>query len=192
MGACIAAGIYATNTSEACEYVSEHSRAEIIVVEGNKQLEKYAKMPVKDKLPHCKVVVVWGETPKGEFVEKCGVPVLSWDDFMAIGKDVTDTQVDNRLMSVLPGNCSTLIYTSGTTGPPKAVMISHDNVTWTSSIICDNYMVLNHKDRVISYLPLSHIAAQIIDLHVPMALGCATYFAGPDALKGDLHEYAKP
>lgn len=61
-----------------------------------------------------------------------------------------------------PGNCASLIYTSGTTGPPKAVMISHDNITWTGANICEGgYMDLNHEDCVISYLPLSHIAAQV-------------------------------
>ena len=44
-------------------------------------------------------------------------------------------------------------------------------------------MDLNHEDCVISYLPLSHIAAQIIDIHAMMNLGGCTYFAQPDALK---------
>lgn len=87
---------------------------------------------------------------------------------------------------VKPGNCSTLIYTSGTTGPPKAVMISHDNVTWTTKQVFDTVVEVNHTDRVISYLPLSHIAAQIIDLHGPLYIGACTYFAQPDALKGSL------
>jgi acyl-CoA synthetase (AMP-forming)/AMP-acid ligase II len=41
-------------------------------------------------------------------------------------------------------------------------------------------------DVMISYLPLSHIAAQITDLHLPMKLGYQVYFANPDALKGSL------
>lgn len=65
-------------------------------------------------------------------------------------------------------------------------MISHDNVTWTTKNLLDNYMDVNHTERFVSFLPLSHIAAQIIDLHAPMYLGGATYFAQPDALKGSL------
>ncbi|CAN0368100.1 unnamed protein product, partial [Hapterophycus canaliculatus] len=45
---------------------------------------------------------------------------------------------------------------------------------------------LNSSTRVVSYLPLSHIAAQIIDMHGPMFLGCLVAFAQPDALKGSL------
>lgn len=65
-------------------------------------------------------------------------------------------------------------------------MISHDNLTWTASNIIDNYVNLNHEDRVISYLPLSHIAAQLIDIIAVMVLGGTTYFAQADALKGSL------
>lgn len=34
-----------------------------------------------------------------------------------------------------------------------------------------------------SYLPLSHIAAQMVDIWITMRVGGATYFAQPDALK---------
>ena len=53
--------------------------------------------------------------------------------------------------------------------------------------MCNNgYVDLNHTDRIISFLPLSHIAAQLIDIYVPMTVGGASYFAQPDALKGSL------
>jgi long-chain-fatty-acid--CoA ligase ACSBG len=66
-------------------------------------------------------------------------------------------------------------------------MISHDNITWTAQNIINHYMYMNHEDRVVSYLPLSHIAAQLIDMYCILALGGCTYFAQPDALKGTLH-----
>lgn len=45
---------------------------------------------------------------------------------------------------------------------------------------------IDASDEIISYLPLSHIAAQMLDMHGPMATGCRIYFAQPDALKGSL------
>lgn len=65
-------------------------------------------------------------------------------------------------------------------------MISHDNVTWTTRNMCTFYGNFNHEDRVISFLPLSHIAAQIVDIHIGLTTGCCTYFCQPDALKGTL------
>ena len=44
-----------------------------------------------------------------------------------------------RLRRIAVNQCSTMVYTSGTTGNPKGVMLSHDNITWTSKVTCDHY-----------------------------------------------------
>jgi len=166
-------------------YITNHSKAKVVCMEDNKQLAKYSETNTRS--PSTVALVVWGGEPIDEAVaKKCGVPVYAWDDFLKLGAAIPDTDVTARCDAIRPGNCSTLIYTSGTTGPPKAVMISHDNVTWVVANMADHYMSLNHQDRLISYLPLSHIAAQLIDIHVPVYLGCCTYFCQPDALKGTL------
>ncbi len=184
LGGCIAAGIYTTNTPDACKYITQHSRAEVVVVEDNKQLKKYAS--IASELPHLKAIVVYAEAADPALAAQTGKSVYSWADFLMLGVSVSDNDIENRQAYVKPGHCSTLIYTSGTTGPPKAVMISHDNVTWTVKNLLDNYMDVNHTERIVSYLPLSHIAAQMIDVHAPMYVGGCTYFAQPDALKGSL------
>merc|ERR1711966_145060 len=108
---------------------------------------------------------------------------------------VSDAEVEARMADQKPGHCSTLIYTSGTTGDPKAVMISHDNVTWvTRANIAHHPDFVNGPLRVVSYLPLSHIAAQMVDIHSPMAyladhsLPAEVHFARPDALKGTIKD----
>jgi long-chain-fatty-acid--CoA ligase ACSBG len=193
LAGCIAAGIYSTNSAEACHYISDHSRAEVVVVEDNKQLQKYAS--AGSSLPHVKALVVWGEPVQASLAAQIqshhsstgsAPAVLSWESFLQLGHDVPLSAVDRRWALIRPGNCASLIYTSGTTGPPKSVMISHDNLTWTARNIVEHYMVLNHEDRAVSYLPLSHIAAQLIDIHCIMLLGGSAWFAQPDALKGSL------
>ena len=39
---------------------------------------------------------------------------------------------------------------------------------------------------MISYLPLSHIAAQMIDIMAAVMIGHTVWFAQPDALKGSI------
>lgn len=39
------------------------------------------------------------------------------------------------------------------------------------------------SEVLVSYLPLSHVAAQLLDIHIPMSTAATVYFAQPDALK---------
>ncbi|XP_078280110.1 long-chain-fatty-acid--CoA ligase ACSBG2 [Rhinoraja longicauda] len=178
----VAVGIYTTNSAEACHHVASDSEANILVVENNKQLQKI--LQVQDQLPHLKAIVQYKE----ELKEK-RPNLYTWSEFMQIGKDVPDSELDEIIASQKPNQCCTLIYTSGTTGKPKGVMLSHDNLTWTADVagtMVNLRPASESQEAIISYLPLSHIAAQMIDIWLSVKFGGTTYFAQPDALKGSL------
>uniref|UniRef100_A0A7S3QC85 AMP-dependent synthetase/ligase domain-containing protein n=1 Tax=Chaetoceros debilis TaxID=122233 RepID=A0A7S3QC85_9STRA len=182
----IAAGIYSTNGPDGCKYISEHSEAKVVVVEGVKQLEKYYSMA--SDLSHLKAIVMYGpdELP-ADVSQKLSVPVYTFADFLKLGESVLDSALTDIGEAQNPGDVTTLIYTSGTTGPPKAVMITHDNITWTANAQLKTMgRPLDNDDHMISYLPLSHIAAQMLDMHCPMQRGVQIWFAQPDALRGSL------
>eukprot|EP01113_Clastostelium_recurvatum_P049446 TRINITY_DN915_c0_g1_i3.p1 TRINITY_DN915_c0_g1~~TRINITY_DN915_c0_g1_i3.p1 ORF type:complete len:662 (+),score=269.99 TRINITY_DN915_c0_g1_i3:30-2015(+) len=178
MAGCIATGIYTTNGPEACFYILNHSRTKVAVVENEGQLKKL--LAVRSRLPELKAIVQYtGQVAEG--LEG----VYNWQQFLQFGNSVPLEQVEERAKRVHPGHCSTLVYTSGTTGNPKAVMISHDNIVWTASALLP-VVTCGHEDHIISYLPLSHIAAQIVDMHATMQAGAQLWFAQPDALRGSL------
>jgi long-chain-fatty-acid--CoA ligase ACSBG len=92
-----------------------------------------------------------------------------------------------------PGNCCSFIYTSGTTGLPKAVMISHDNFTWTANATIERFNFNRPEKmgngRMLSLLPLSHVAAQMVDLVMALQMGFSLYFPDPSALQGNLVKF---
>ncbi|XP_072258159.1 long-chain-fatty-acid--CoA ligase ACSBG1 isoform X2 [Pyxicephalus adspersus] len=178
----ITTGIYTTNSGEACHYVASDCRANIIVVENQKQLDKI--LQIWDKLPDLKAVVQY----KGTLQVK-RTDLYTWDEFLELGKDISEEHLDDIINSQKPNQCCVLIYTSGTTGNPKGVMLSHDNITWTAahaSRAGDMQPAEVQQESIVSYLPLSHIAAQIYDMWTGIKWGEHVYFANPDALKGTL------
>ncbi|KAJ1212718.1 hypothetical protein NDU88_000368 [Pleurodeles waltl] len=173
-----AVGIYTTNSPEACQYVAGDSNANILVVENHRQLAKI--LQIQHQLPHLKAIVQYQDELKERRPN-----LYTWKEFIQLGADVPDAQLDDIIASQKANQCCILIYTSGTTGQPKGAMLSHDNLTWVVKQACK---VLNFVDQevLISYLPLSHVAAQVVDLWLPIFSGGTTYFADPDALKGSL------
>lgn len=173
----IAAGIYTTSLPEACFYIADHSEATVVFVENEIHAKKF--LALEDKLPNVLAYIQWSGTPPA------GKKWMSWIEFMEYGKPVERREVDARIDATRAGHCATLIYTSGTTGPPKAVMISHDNLTWTAAAMVE-FLDFREPQVGIGYLPLSHIAAQLVDIHIPYSNASAIWFAQPDALRGSL------
>lgn len=163
------AGIYTTCSPSEVQYIVNHAEAPVVLVENEDQWRKIDKE--RERLPHLRHVVTMKGAPAIE-----DPLVMTWEQFLAQGQGVEDHAVDARLAAIEPDGLATLIYTSGTTGPPKGVMLSHRNLTWTADFACRTAGVAP-GDRSLSYLPLSHIAEQMFSLHAPITGGAAIYFA---------------
>ncbi|XP_069061787.1 long-chain-fatty-acid--CoA ligase ACSBG2-like isoform X1 [Pleurodeles waltl] len=171
----IPVGIYPTSSVDACQYVANNSEANILVVEDDYQLKKI--LQVKDQLPHLRAIVQYNDDLKEKRPN-----LYTWVEFMQLGSEIPDSELDDIIASQKVNQCCTLIYTSGTTGAPKGTMLSHDGITWLSKMF-SRYSGLREREIHVSYLPLSHLAAQFFDIWLPMYLGGTIYFANKDALK---------
>ncbi|MFO0666231.1 MAG: AMP-binding protein [Polyangiaceae bacterium] len=163
------AGIYTTSSAEQCGYIAGHSESIVAFAENAKQVEKFVE--VRGTLPKLKLVVqMIGEPKAGD------AGVVSWQAFLKRASEVTDAELDARMAAQKPDDPCTLIYTSGTTGDPKAVMITHANLTCTADRAV-TLLGFGAEDRGVSYLPLSHIAEQLLTIHAPMRMGACITFA---------------
>lgn len=188
LAACIPAGIYTTNKADIVAYILNHSRSRVIFVDDDvKALLKI--LSVVDQASSLLKVVVWGD--KFDRTRISAHPyadnVITWDEFLMLGEAVANDEVEKRHKEVKPESACKLIYTSGTTGPPKAVIISQDNVQFTARHFGRVVGAGDSNDeRLVSYLPCSHIAANTIDITGAVMNRCVLYLADSNALRGTL------
>lgn len=187
---CATAPIYVTNSPDQVRHVVDDSDSKVIVLEDNEQLEKVLK--VREQLPKLeKVVVIEGYA--GDADKDL---VMSWDDFIGLGKEIDDAGWQEAVAKTTPDDLATFVYTSGTTGNPKGVMLTHGNIWWTCQAsekhipIGDASKVdVPNEGRALSYLPLSHIAERMISHLLQTYYGTQTWFAESlDTLLVDLNE----
>ena len=136
--------VYNTYSAEQIEYLVGDAANTILVTE---QAFAERVMEVKKAcatLEH--VVVVDGDPPEG---------ALSLGDVIERGDESFD--FDASWHAVKPDDILTLIYTSGTTGPPKGVQLTHDNLIQVVRSF-DQIIAFPNDGRVVSYLPMAHIA----------------------------------
>jgi len=188
------AGIYSTNGPDACQYVAEHSEAQVVVVDTMANAKKF--LSVRDRLPEVKQIVVYRDQIPPELSDQNFV--VSWTAFISRGEGAisgssSEEALQRRISEIRVEHCCSLIYTSGTTGNPKAVMITHDNVAFNAESTLETMQyVCSNEEYVVSYLPLSHIAAQFCDIVFPVVVSsragtsASVSFARPDVLKGSL------
>jgi len=178
----IPAGIYTTSSPEQCQFIANNCDATIAVVENSAQLAKFKT--IADQLPKLKAIVMMKGSDSAEHIH-------AWDDLPALAVHVSEQALDERIKAQQPGDVCTLIYTSGTTGNPKGVMLSHSNLSWMAQSSVETYGC-NSDERIISYLPMSHIAEQIFSLYIPMYCGGCTSFAESLGKLGDNLREVRP
>jgi len=72
---------------------------------------------------------------------------------------------------------ATIMYTSGTTGAPKGVMHSFATFAWGVQSGLKRVSAINESARMLSYLPLSHVAERTLVEHGLLATGMHVFFA---------------
>ena len=178
----IPTGIYTTNTAEQCQYIASHCDARVVFVENEDQLAKLRA--VRSQLPGLATIVqMHGEPDARE--------ALSWERFLALGETIADARLDERVAAQELDDVCLLIYTSGTTGVPKAVMLTHRNVSWEVEQV-GALVDVRAGDDMISYLPLSHVAEQLFALQSNVMLGTCVWFADSMELLGETLRDARP
>ena len=144
-----AISVYNTLAPEQVEYMANHSEATVAFVEDEGFLGKF--QAIRERTPHLRtIVLVHGEAPEG---------VMTWDSLLARGRELYSAEpsaFEKSWRAVGPEDTVSLIYTSGTTGPPKGVVYSHNNITWTLESIRRFYEL--EPQTLVSYLPLAHVA----------------------------------
>ncbi len=85
---------------------------------------------------------------------------MSFDQLLQRGRDFLKTDpaaLKERTAAINPEDTATIIYTSGTTGLPKGSVLSHGGFAWTLECLGRVLHFGDCEERVISYLPLSHV-----------------------------------
>ena len=173
----MAAGIYWSSSANEIAYIVEHSGCAVLLVENAHHWQKAACEP--QALAGLRAIVMMrraSNEPPVQTTESAPAP-MAWEAFMALGAGMEhDAEVQRRLDGIRESDIGTLIYTSGTTGHPKAVELSHANLSWTSAALSAAFAV-TPQDRLISYLPLAHVAEQMGAICNHALAGYQIYFA---------------
>ena len=170
--------IYNSSSPEEIQYLAAHAGAEIAIVEDTAFLERLLK--VRDELPMLKQIYVIDPPADG-----CPDGVQP----AAVLMDEGSADLDALSAEIRPDDIATLIYTSGTTGPPKGVMISQYNVVYTVESLRHCFGLDGFAGRrVVSYLPMAHVAERMMSHYQQLILGYSVYCC-PDA--NQLSSYLK-
>ncbi len=140
--------IYTTLVPEQIKYIIDNSDAKVIVYSGP-ELGSKIELVRNQLLKVTHYITFESEAPVG---------VLAYDQVMKRGEKIHEQNpglFDQVALTARPDDVASIIYTSGTTGIPKGVMLTHNNFVSNVKSTAE-VLEISDKDKVLSWLPLSH------------------------------------
>ncbi len=152
--------IYNSSSEDQILYLVGHCGATVAIVEDEGFLGRV--LAVRPQLPQLREIAIiepTADTPED---------VHPWTALLA--NEPGD--LDALATTAQPEDIATIIYTSGTTGPPKGVVIDHANVAWSVKCLREALRDVDVEGaRLVSYLPMAHIAERNVSHYLGVAFG---------------------
>jgi long-chain acyl-CoA synthetase len=148
--------VYPSNLADEVQYVVDHSGGRVVFAENGEQVDKLIEK--RDELGNVIKVVQWSgkQATSDDWV-------ISLDEFLALGREVSDAQLRHRGTTLNPESILTIIYTSGTTGRPKGVVLTHGNMLYEVKVIAQ-VDVVRQDDIQLLFLPMAHVFAKVLEV----------------------------
>lgn len=185
----VTVGVYPTSPTNEIAYVLAHADAEVVVCEDQEQSDKV--LEARDQLPRLKKIVVMERKGLDDTRALAPELVIGFPELEALGRASADAAViDAVLARQTLDDTALIIYTSGSTGKPKGAMISYGNVAAMAPGAIER-LGLTPNTSHLSYLPLCHVAEQMLTTFVPLYLGSRVDFGESiRTVQEDLREVA--
>lgn len=179
--------IYTTQPAEQIKFILENSASKVHIVSTDTLFAK-TKQLMKSISNVEAVISIFGSKHK---------KLKTFDMVLEKGakKQRENPQLFEQLRSqIQPDDLATLIYTSGTTGDPKGVMLTHNNIG--SNLLASLERVpfddeVREHERMLSYLPLSHVFERLIT-YMYLSMGYPIYYIEEIENIREDFEYVKP
>lgn len=149
--------LYPTLNADTVRYVLDHSQCEVLFVG---KLDDWDTM--KSGVPESVHCVSYPLSPENDF--------KTWDEIIAKYPPLKENVTRD------PDELATIVYTSGSTGRPKGVMLSFTNLGY-ASVGGTEALEVSANERMLSYLPLSHVFERFVVELGSMYRGFQLYFA---------------
>ena len=185
----VTVGVYPTSPTNEVAYVVGHADIEIMVCEDQEQTDKLlAALP---ELPRLKKIVVMETKGLRSFAPEVRKFITTFDEVEQLGAaSGQQAIIDDALARQRLDDVGLMIYTSGSTGKPKGAMISYRNIRGVVPGIVDR-LELSRETTHLSYLPLCHVAEQMLTSFVPVYIGSQVNFGESiRTVQEDLREVA--
>src|SRR5574344_2757751 len=144
--------LYATSSEAQVQYIVNDAQIRFLFVGEQEQYDKAHR--IFALCPSLERIIIFDSSVR---ISTHDPNALYFDDFLALGEKLPrQTEVEKLWKETSDDDICDILYTSGTTGESKGVVLTYGQYM-AAMIANDNCVPIGENDRVIDFLPFTHI-----------------------------------